>query len=111
MLTIEDIFWAEEMLKKVTYKPGWTIEPYAPHGSYDDFGIRIEFKAEDTRNPGRTARVTARERIPEFVIVRRDPKRFFIAVQEALFKVERHESQEWFWVDGQIFDDPHKERV
>lgn len=108
-LSFADLYWAEEQLKRITYKPGWTMEMYAPHGTFGDPGILIEFYAQDTYNPNRNIKINSRERLPIPPILRRNEDQFIQYVQEALFRVERHESREWLRRDGVIFNNPHKQ--
>lgn len=109
-LSIADLYWAEDQLKRLTYKPGWTMEMYAPHGTFGEPGVLIEFFTEDTYNPGKQIRINSRERIPTEVVTKKNEGLFIRYVQDALLRVERHESQEWLKRDGIIFDNPHKER-
>lgn len=107
-LTLNDIYWAEEQLKRFTYKPGWTLTMVDPTGPFGDPFVRIVFYTEDTYRPGRQIPVTSQQPLPAPWIIRRDEDKFARYLQDALFKVERHESQEWLRRDGVIFDNPHK---
>lgn len=107
-MSFADLDWAGQQLKRLTYKPGWTLEMQAPIGAYGEPGVLIEFIAYNSYRPGEKIKIRSQERIPLRVIQFRDEALFVRHVQDALYRVERHESQEWLKRDGVIFDNPHK---
>lgn len=91
---------AQEILARITYKPGWKIELV-------DFGfvkVSIRHKATDANDPNRTIDIRFEQGVE---LIHTDEKRLvdwiFICVRAA----EIHEIEEWFKIDGHCFRDPH----
>lgn len=100
--------WVGDLLTHFSYKPGWTFEarPVAFALGHYDVCVRFEFVTPNSYRPEELIRIASNERVPSYVIGK--PEKFAHWFQHALFSVERHESREWFRVDGEVFDDPHK---
>lgn len=87
-----------ELLTHCTYRPGWTLRIEGP-----PWLLRIDGHALDSLNPGETVRLPHMFPIPSILSV----NRFYLWVAERLTDCERHESREWFKVDGMRYLDPH----
>lgn len=98
---------AEELLKRITYKPGWTFT-LAKHG-YDTVILRITGHVID--------RNTASSYSPSYVTVvgggmihlwpEQGTEYFMLQVWDSIMRTERHEAMEFLRVDGELFCDPH----
>lgn len=93
-------------LRAVTYRPGVTF-------SVTDEALEIRVHTVDSRSPRDDLReidITHRTLLP-----RLDPRlpeaqlraAFLDFVRECTLAMERHESQEWFRVNGRMVIDPH----
>lgn len=98
-------------LRRVTYRRGWQMwvtgdswawthfpgqEPRWPH---------LRAPVEDSNDPNMELLLDHSFPIPPSI---RDEHEFFPWLAECLIAVERHESREFFKVDGQRFLDPHR---
>lgn len=94
-------------LAKITYKPGWRI--WLMEDVLTDLPtlLAIDFEVEDTYNPGNIVKIGMREklRLPIMSL-----EQFEHQVLDAIDRAERHETREWFKVDGVMKYDPHKRR-
>ena len=107
-LTIDDLLWAEEQLKRFTYKRGWEWRLIDPVTQYDDAGIHIQFHTENSYRPDKLILIKSRDRLPTQILVKRDEDKFARYLLDVLLRVERHEAQEWLKRDGVVLFDPHK---
>lgn len=107
-LTLADLYWAEEQLKRFTYKRGWEFFLIDPAGPYDDPGVQIKFYTENTYRPGQQILITSRDRLPTPWIIAKDEDKFARYLLDVIVRVERHEAQEWLRRDGVMLFDPHK---
>lgn len=88
---------------KVTYRPGWTITAHpCPVG--DRVWILIDAEVIDSEDWSKTTRVGVRAVVPDFD----SPREFYNWLGWRLIRCERHESREFFQVDGRPWDSPHK---
>ena len=95
-------------LARWTYRPGWKFEIQAGMtcGLDQMFILHVTYEAADSRAPWKTTLIKSSH--PGFA-EEIEMMGFAAWLQRIMFKVERHESREWLWRDGEIFDDPHKE--
>jgi len=96
----------ETWLRSVTYRPGVTF-------SISGSALEIKVHTVDSRSPRDELveiDVTHRTQLPPF-----DPRlpeaqlraTFLDFVRDCVLAMERHESQEWFRVNGRVVVDPH----
>lgn len=91
------------LLERCGYRPGWTITAHpTPVGPY--VWILIDAEVPDSESHARTTRIGVRAVVPYFD----DDPDFFHWLAWRLQRIERHECREFFWVDGQPWDSPHK---
>lgn len=90
-------------LERFTYKPGWTFTA----GQHDTEGptITIEVGVEDSTTPGTYTLL----RIRTFVPPCRTPADFYRWLRYRLQRIEAHECDEWFRVDGVQLHNPHRD--
>ena len=109
-LTHEEI---RAILARVSYKPGWTIvarrHPFGTYVLIDATVPDAEYVEQWRRNPYPieyipSTRIGVRACVPQ-VSTERD---FLDWLAWRMIKVERHESREFFQVDGKPWDSPHK---
>lgn len=119
MLSFEEL---EQYLEKITYKPSWCfrLEP-RPYGY--DFFLMVTFHTLDTYSDP----VGVKNPVEEFsgldIQLRKEVKigmrhrlrgpflgypQFERAVLDVIDKCERHETREWFRVDGVMKYNPHR---
>lgn len=111
MISNDTTQWCRSIVERCEYKPGWEI--HISDGDLFNLGepiLKIKFKTADSRFPDRIISVGMSHTVPEHVTMSLNKKRFIHWVLDMVMKVEIHEIKEWFKVDGEIFDDPHKER-
>lgn len=119
----EDVRFAQDLLARFTYKPGWHFEIRRGTGHpvlhvaasvIDSRAVNLMGSAHVRECP--TCREFTGVRIPvegQFPLpVRlrelRDPEgEFFRFLRNTIWFVERHEADEWFRVDGELRYDPH----
>lgn len=104
--------WVQQQLARYTYRPGWTMR--IDQGNLGDkysVVLTISFTTTDTYDHTRQIAVRSAHLVPPFVGDRRDEQAFARWLQTCLFDAEMHESREWLRRDGQIYDNPHKDRV
>lgn len=112
------LFKLQNELARFSYKPGWhaRIEAVQPLDPYlgSDYRITISFLAENTRWRGTTVPIRSVHRVPEGLVdLSLDPfaeQHFAGWLASVLLETEHHEQREWLCRDGQIYDDPHRER-
>lgn len=115
MLAFEEL---EEHLKKITYKPSWNfyLEPTYSHDlwlsvtfhtldTYADPQILYSDHSEEAIELRRQVKIGMRHKLqgPFLILVQ-----FELAVLDALDKCEKHETREWFRVEGVMKYDPHR---
>jgi hypothetical protein len=100
-------------LEKFRYRPRWTFQLY-PDKDLPGFGwtLLINEWVEDTYNPGKWANIKATAKVPEVynsVMIDEDFWQEWMH-GHVIPVLERHDSDEWFVVDGQRPFDPHRKR-
>lgn len=96
----------ETWLRAVTYRPGVTFE-------IGDGTLDIRVHTIDSRSPRDDLReidITHRTAIPVFDTRLPEAQlrsEFLEFVRECALAIERHESHEWFRVNGRVVIDPH----
>lgn len=103
--------WLTAQLARFTYKPGWTffIVPTGRDLSAmgAEWALRIVVEVQDAYNPRQ--RIVVASHYPiwngEFLT----EEWFTQMVMKNIQGFEIHESREWFRVDGEIYDNPHRE--
>jgi hypothetical protein len=96
--------WLKEQLARYSYKPGYTLtleDGPIPHLQR----LVVRYTAPDS-NPPHT-HIPLKVAIPIPLVAHNLPDVFALWLQDALFALERHESQEWLRQDGQRYSNPH----
>lgn len=85
---------------KLSYKKNWK---FASHGYFGSECITVCAKFEDVNNPGTFSIVTENifpmEGLSEELVIRQ--------IYNSVMTIERHETSEWFKVDGQAIYNEH----
>ncbi|MCV7174910.1 hypothetical protein [Mycolicibacterium sphagni] len=85
------------------YRPGWTITahpcPFSGH-----IWLLIDAQVIDSENHTDTTRIGVRAVVPDFEY----PAQFYDWLAWRLERIERHESREFFWVNGKPWNSPHQ---
>lgn len=102
MLSTQDI---QAHLKRITYKPGWTITAY--DGRWEGQHVVVRTEVEDTYNPGTTTTLDVHSMLPPM----RDTQTLEEWVAWRLQRLECHEMREFLKRDGQPIYDPHAEHA
>jgi hypothetical protein len=96
--------WLREQLARYSYKPGYTLtledDPYYLTGQR----LVVRYTSPDSNPPHTHIPIKVTIPIPAVANL---PDVFALWLQDALFALERHESQEWLRQDGQRYSDPH----
>lgn len=95
---------AQEILDRITYKPGWKIQ-------MTNFGVprlEIEYATIDALNPNRSTRVTFQKAIELHYL---NQKGFLFFVRLSIEQAEEHETREWLKFNGRCLTDPHPPRA
>lgn len=92
-------------LTKITYKPGWTIRLLEDVLTGLPTLVAIDFDTEDTYNPGRTIKIGFRDKLRMPIV---SLEQFERQILDMIDRVERHETREWFRIDGVMKYDPHR---
>lgn len=116
-----DVRLAQELLAKFTYKPGWVFEIDRRPELPVPVVLSIKFATLDSRSAwvsecrecrgfiGARTPVAGQFPIPHRLSRTADPEALFYSfLRNTIWFVERHESDEWFQVDGELMFDPHK---
>lgn len=102
----------DKLLRRVTYKPGWTFEVGPEVGPAGSTYFGINFDTVDTYNNNAPRRIAFGGIIPGDVIeaaAAGDPARFYSYLLHVIADLEAHEAAEWFRVSGVMVADPHAE--
>lgn len=96
--------WAEEQLKRFTYKPGFEISV-----RNETYGVCIYMNEIVRDSSGEfPSRHKAQSQVVPFQILDlRQADRFFVFVRHSIHSFERHEVDEWIRVDGVARWNPH----
>jgi hypothetical protein len=111
-----DYFKLERLLVGVTYKPGITISARPPiPGSVYMNGVGalvIKARVPDSYDPMKFITVGKHIEVPGTLVdlAETDPRKFYRWVFHQLLDFEKHEAQEWFKINGVLFDNPHATR-
>lgn len=89
--------WMISQLARITYKPNWEMMIQI------DGSLIVRYLAVDSRNPGHPRRFEAHRALTPT----NDPNTFAAQILDRLDNIEKHETREWFRVDGQLFADEH----
>lgn len=95
----------EALLGRVTYKRDFEFCVLSD-GPVAGPMIRASMRVEDSRRPSTFGSVQSTTTLP---LAFTDEYSFFSWFANWLIQLEKHESQEWFKVDGELFVDPHAE--
>jgi hypothetical protein len=94
------------LLARIQYKPGWTFEarPSVAGPVPATMLITSHREPDATRREGAPIRVvwTATEWVDDW-----SEEMLLSWVLENVRAAEDHETREFFWLDGKVFDDPH----
>jgi hypothetical protein len=99
------------LLRRFTYKPGWTFTLMSDHtSSFSSWSgpdaIRVVFNAPDAYHPERVTEVGAVISVP-YALADADDDMLCAWLFEQVLAIERHEAGEFFAVDGRRPFDPH----
>lgn len=96
-------------LERIKYKPNWSIRVEEIPEFSGRLYLSVSFITEDSWRPGQTTKIGMRTQLRQPVL---NTDQFEHLVLQFLDQAERHETREWFKVDGVAKFDPHKkERV
>jgi hypothetical protein len=98
----------QEELARWSYKPGWSMRIEPDPSPWVPAMLIVRFEAPDSRDPSNVIQLEQRQIVDMGVVEGFVP--FGVWVQSMLRRMEFHESQEWLRRDGEIFEDPHKEK-
>jgi hypothetical protein len=108
-----------DILKRCTYKPGWVL--YVEGDSYTRWTgtsnfisprmLRVAVKVPDSNDTDKDVQLVHSFEVPPYVMETEgdDDDVFLGWVSHCLLYVERHESREFFKVDGKRYVDPHRD--
>ncbi|SRR5258705_5880053 len=95
-----DVDKAVELLKKVIYKPDWKIEVERRWDKWGDVQIILSFKTIDPVT-GEHAPIMARHMIAcNEIEYHKDDSHVLNVLWRLIMEAERHESMEWFRLEG-----------
>lgn len=100
MLTTAEV---QAILKRVTYKPGWSLEAY--DGRFEGQHLNITTCVTDSYNPDQNVTLDVHSMLPPMV----DEAALLAFLAWRLGRIELHEMREWLKVDGTPPFDPHAE--
>lgn len=98
----------QKILYRITYKHGWEFEIIERNLFTRDTLLRITALVKDSRKANNYATLQHVAIIPDLLLLPDNSDMFVPWLFNEIMFVERHEAQEWFKVDGVVFDDPHK---
>lgn len=99
-----------ELLRRISYKPEFTVIVQPPLNIYlNQPSIRFTYNVMDSRGTGKVVPLTSIKTVDEYYLDNEDW--FFGFIQQTIREMELHESDEWFRVDGKLYDDPHKRKI
>lgn len=100
-----------DVVRSITYKPGWTItiehmtRRYEHLAGGEGMTLRIEFRNQDSTNPGNEVGLDHYFAVPPAMYDRETWERW---VFDRIVEMETHEAMEFFHVDGWApFFPPH----
>jgi hypothetical protein len=92
---------------RFTYKKGWHFRVIEIVPGSIEVSVQIEFITEDTFNPGKDVQIGMRYPM----VLPKDEQMFIYNLVGLIDRAERHETREWFKVDGEMPFNPHREQV
>lgn len=95
----------EELVKRVTYRPGYHLEAIYEI-DFDITKLIVQATVENTYRRGQMIPIIFQSNLPLWRHMR-DDKEAMSFIREALHDMERHESDEWIRLDGEMIFDPH----
>jgi len=99
------LYRVQRLLERVSYRAGWTFTAHeCPFDADGRPWIHIDGAVPDAHGP-RLTRINVRAVVPNFFA----PNEFYRWLADRLIYIERHESREFFWVEGRVFDSPHRD--
>lgn len=101
MITIEQ---AQSIIHRLTYKPGWKF--HLDFYTVDKVSLAISFDTENAYEPGQIVKIGFRQVLTPSTLISEES--FIAALMSIIDRAERHETREWFKIDGQMPFDPHK---
>lgn len=103
-----------ERLARINYKIGYSASAEI---RYDQVFVIFKAHVVDSRQvippatySGHTLRMVDIQMpvsLPHYVLDAREERIFFTWVRDMLGHLEKHERDEWFRVDGELYEDPH----
>lgn len=94
----------EQWLKRVSYRPGFKFRLFDAHMGYNM--IETTYESEDAAHPEH--RTTIKLRVQNVVPDLQSEEHFITWFKyDILMKIERHECEEWFRMDGKQVHNPH----
>lgn len=93
----------QNILKKVSYKPGWSFEIY--DGEWEGQHLRITTVVPNAYSLNDNLEIDVHSVLPPIP----DEQYFHIWLMKRLARIEVHEMREFYRVDGKIVDDPHRD--
>lgn len=96
-----------ELLSRITYKPNIRLELTDNTLMLAGPMLVVSSKVPNAYNPDEMIGVGFNTQIPEYLLAVNDAKQMTKWIFARIMEWERHEAQEWFKVDGRVFDNPH----
>jgi hypothetical protein len=97
-----DVKRLQEVVSRVTYKPGWTFEIYEGH--WEGPHIAIHTVLPDSTGEGKLT-ICVHSMIPP----QKNTESFLEWLAWRLARIEVHEMREFFKYEGRVIYDPHAE--
>ncbi len=97
-----------DILARITYKPGWKLEPWYTSRLRNTMAITISFDAPNVHRPTETIRIEREHHISVDSLMNWDHDDLIVCYLFSLLReTEFHETQEWFKYDGKHVYEPH----
>lgn len=93
----------ENLIWRVTYKPGWKFKVYM--GRHEGPHIQITTVVPDAYDLDKTVTLDVHSQLPPM----RSDDQFYEWLLWRIKIIECHEAREFFRVDNVVYDDPHAE--
>lgn len=97
----------EALIKRVTYRPGYMLDAIYEI-DFDITKLIVKMRVENTYRPGEMIPIIFQHFLPAWRHIGDDAEAMRF-IRDALHDMERHESDEWIRLDGEMIYDPHKE--
>lgn len=92
------------IVNQITYKPNWKIHA---ESWISNINIRFVFKTLD-RDTEQPIEVVSSESLDERIFKNWDRKRVIVWIYARILKLEEHELNEWFKINGVRYIEPHE---